>query len=93
VPKIQVTLSLRPSGWHEAQLDQPLSEALPRCSSGTMSRIGGRRCRVGHAERGVEGELAEQHAVREASPAGGVPVGTSRSDHACSTRSSALIES
>src|SRR5688572_21924297 len=29
VPKIQETLSDNPSGWQEAQPDQPLSEALP----------------------------------------------------------------
>src|SRR5213593_106675 len=38
--KLQVTLSVSPSGWQAAQLDQALSDALPRDPSGTMSRIG-----------------------------------------------------
>src|SRR3989475_10208322 len=38
--KLQVTLSVSPSGWQELQLDQALSDALPRKASGTMSRIG-----------------------------------------------------
>jgi hypothetical protein len=38
VPKIQVTPSECPSGWHEAQADQASSEALPRAASGSILR-------------------------------------------------------
>src|SRR5262249_60118473 len=38
--KLHVTLSVRPSGWHAAQLDHALSDALFRNFVGSMSRIG-----------------------------------------------------
>ena len=39
VAKIQVTPSASPSGWQDPQELQPLSEALFRKASGTMSRM------------------------------------------------------
>ena len=36
VPKIQVTLSVSPSGWQEAQPLQASVEALPRLSTGSI---------------------------------------------------------
>src|SRR2546421_12852278 len=72
--KLQVTLSVSPSGWHAAQLDQPLSEALPRNLSGSMSRIDAPRSPLSGVPSAVKKvSFPTSTACAELPRSGGVP--------------------
>src|SRR5207249_2046043 len=91
--KLQGTLSVRPSGWQEWQLDQALSEALPRKARGTMSRIGMSSRPLSGVPRAVKKvSFPTSTACAKVPGVGGVPIDTSRSITRLASRSIAVTE-
>src|SRR5437867_1630641 len=91
--KLQVTLSVSPSGWQALQLDQALSEALPRNLSGSMSRIGAPRSPLSGVPSAVKKvSFPTRTACAKVPGDGGVPEGMSRAITLFESRFSAVTE-
>ena len=91
--KLQVTLSVSPSGWQEPQLDQALSAALPRNLSGSMLRTGmSSSPSFGVPSAVKKVSFPTSTACAKVPGVGGVPIGTSRSSTRLASRSIAVTE-